>query len=273
MASELNTAATLFLGHAMHSPETVTFTSGELACFTRPCPPSESTNEDACGFLSRNNQSVVLMLADGMGGSSYGGESSTIALQSVKKEIEALGESDTLVRTAIVNAFENANESIRGISGSAGTTLVVVEIDGKSFRPYHVGDSAILVVGGKGKVKYQNVAHSPTGFSIEAGFMEEAEAMQHEERHLISNVLGTAEMYIQIGPKVTLSQRDTVLLASDGLTDNLYLEEIVKCCRVRPLKKAIEMLVELATQRMTQSEEGKPSKPDDLSILLYRPAQ
>lgn len=273
MASELTTETALFLGHAMHAPEIVSVAGGELACFARPCPSSESTNEDACGFLARDNQSIVLMLADGMGGSNYGGESSAIALQSVKKEIEALGESETLVRTAIVNAFENANESIRNISGSAGTTLVVVEIDGKTFRPYHVGDSVILVVGGKGKVKYQNVVHSPTGFSVEAGFMEEAEAMQHEERHLISNVLGTAEMYIQIGPKVTLSQRDTVLLASDGLTDNLYLEEIVNCCRVRPLRNAIEKLVELATQRMVQSEEGKPCKPDDLSILLFRPGR
>ena len=101
--------------------------------------------------------------------------------------------------------------------------------------------------------------------------LDEDEAVQHDQRHLLFNVIGASDMRIEIGPPVKLDRRDTVLLASDGLMDNLYLDEIVEIVRKGRLSDAADELVRRAVERMTQSAGDEPSKPDDLTVVLFRP--
>ncbi len=152
----------------------------------------------------------------------------------------------------------------------AATTLTVVEIDGMRIRPYHVGDSPALVVGQRGQIKLQSISHSPVGYGLEGGFIDEKEARHHEERHLVSNVIGTEDMRIDVGPALKLAPRDTVLMASDGLVDNLQTQEIVDCVRKGPLENAANVLARQAGSRMRSRESGTPSKPDDLTFILFR---
>ncbi len=112
--------------------------------------------------------------------------------------------------------------------------------------------------------------HSPTGFAVEAGYLDQREALHHEDRHLVSNFLGTPDMRIDIGAEIRLRPRDTVLVASDGLMDNVHVEEIVERIRCGPLDAAANRLLELANQRMQNTVGEQPSKPDDLSLVLFR---
>jgi serine/threonine protein phosphatase PrpC len=77
-------------------------------------------------------------------------------------------------------------------------------------------------------------------------------------------------MRIDVGAAVELDSRDTVLLASDGLMDKVYVDEIIEIARKGPLSAAANALVEVAAQRMRKARGGQPSKQDDLSIILYR---
>jgi len=193
-------------------------------------------------------------------------------VESLRDEVAAIAESQTLLRTAIINGIERANQRVQDGAAGAGTTLAVVELNDGAVRPYHIGDSVVLVVGGRGKIKLQTVAHSPVGYGIESGLLDEDDAMHHGERHVISNFIGTSEMRIDIGSPLELSQRDTVVLASDGLFDNLHVEEVAEIVRVGKLSRAVAVLVTTARQRMENSVEGMPSKPDDLTIVAYRPS-
>ena len=67
-----------------------------------------------------------------------------------------------------------------------------------------------------------------------------------------------------------LRPRDTVLVASDGLTDNVHLDEIVERIRKGSLADGATSLMSLATRRMARESAGFPSKPDDLSLILFR---
>ena len=87
---------------------------------------------------------------------------------------------------------------------------------------------------------------------------------------MISNVLGSTEMRIDVGSPIDLAPRDTLVLASDGLSDNLLLSEIVELVRAGPLPDAARDLATSATHRMEEPREGKPSKPDDLTFLVFR---
>lgn len=70
-------------------------------------------------------------------------------------------------------------------------------------------------------------------------------------------------MRIDVGSALQLAPRDTVLLASDGLSDNLHVSEIVERIRKGPLEVGAMRLADDAWRRMTQPESGPPSKPDD----------
>ena len=119
-------------------------------------------------------------------------------------------------------------------------------------------------------MKLQTVPHSPVGYGVEAGLIDEDEAMHHEHRHVVSNFIGTPDMHIAIGPPVTLARRDTLLLASDGLFDNLYSDHIVETIRRGNLLAASQRLASASRQNMLTVREGHPSKPDDLTFIAFR---
>jgi serine/threonine protein phosphatase PrpC len=145
----------------------------------------------------------------------------------------------------------------------------VVQLENGEARPYHVGDSQILMVGGRGKVKLLTTSHSPVGYAVQAGMLEEHEAIDHEERHLVSNYLGSAEMHVEMGSGRRLSDRDGLLVASDGVLDNLLLDELVGLLKSGPAEKAAAKIAELASERMREPRDGKPHKPDDLTLVVF----
>jgi PPM family protein phosphatase len=95
------------------------------------------------------------------------------------------------------------------------------------------------------------------------------EAMHHEDRHIVSNVVGDPRMRIEMGPTIALSQRDTVVIASDGLFDNLSVNEVVAGMRKGKLSEALASVSDSAYQRMLGIKD-QPCKPDDLSMIAFR---
>ena len=174
------------------------------------------------------------------------------------------------MREAILDGIEKANQQILKQTGGAATTLAAVEVQNNQVRPFHVGDSMIMVCGQRGKIKLQSIAHSPVGYAVESGLLDEDEAIHHEERHLISNVVGAEDMSIEIGSQRKLDKHDTVIVASDGLFDNLYLSEITELIRKGDLEYAATQLIELAHQRMQENVADLPCHPDDLTFILFR---
>ena len=233
-------------------------------------PFKETENEDTVAVIPYGPGAAVLVVADGAGGLPAGKRASLTAVTTLAAALQTAMDKTMLLRTAILNGIEAANEAVLGIGNGSATTMTVVTIEGLVARSYQIGDSEALVVGQRGLVKLQTTAHSPTGFAVEAGFLDEREALHHEDRHLVSNFLGTSDMRIDVGTGVELRPRDTVLVASDGLTDNVHLEETVEYIRKGPLVESARQVVDLATTRMNAEWDGQPSKPDDLSLILFR---
>ncbi|HBP18589.1 MAG TPA: hypothetical protein DEA08_12495 [Planctomycetes bacterium] len=171
------------------------------------------------------------------------------------------------LRERILRGFERANEVIREV-GVGATTLVVVEAAPGWVRTYCCGDSQALLVGGRGKLKLVTLPHSPVGYAVEAGFLEEAEARGHEERHLVSNLLGDDALRVTMHGPVERAAQDTVVVASDGLFDNLDPEAVAELACARPLEEAARALAERAWERMASGEAG--TKVDDLALVLHR---
>lgn len=252
------------------SPTVLPFAGGQVAVFSARSPDKTTPNEDAACLVETPKLGAMMAVADGCGGMPNGDEASRIAVESLSRCVAALGDDGPSLRSALLDGIEKANRQVKDLGTGAASTLVAVEVAGEVIRTYHVGDSQVLLVGGRGKVKLLTRPHSPVGYAVEAGVISESEAHHHEERHVVSNVLGTFDTHIEIGPTRKLAQRDTLLLASDGLFDNLRTEEIVEIIRKGPLEKCASDLIDLTTRRM-HGEAGELTKPDDLTFILFRP--
>ncbi|MBT8137561.1 MAG: protein phosphatase 2C domain-containing protein [Gammaproteobacteria bacterium] len=242
---------------------------GEAVLCSFRAPDKDGSNEDSAAIVPLDRHAVILAVADGVGGSRLAHTASQDTVDALAG-IPADNDRGSSSRAAIVNAIEHANESVRASGNGSATTLALVEIDRHRVRPIHIGDSAVMVVGQRGRLRLQTVAHSPVGYAVEAGVMDEGEAMHHEDRHLVSNVIGARDMRIEIGQSLALARRDTVVLATDGVLDNLHPDELIEYVRVGNIEKAAERVMKAAQQRMLEPEAAAPSKPDDTTLVLYR---
>ena len=195
---------------------------------------------------------------------------SKITLRCLRTAVRQASEHGTPIRGAILDALENANRQVMDLGIGAATTFAALEVAGATLRPYHVGDSGILVVGQRRKVKLQTISHSPVGYAVESGLLDEHAAMHHDDRHVVSNMVGAADMRIEVGSPIRLAPRDTALIATDGLFDNLNPTEVVDIVRAGPLEQAANDLALRSAERMRTPEAKNPSKPDDLTFVLYR---
>ena len=242
----------------------------EIVAFSDRSPAKITANEDSALAMTYGTDAVVVAVADGAGGLPAGQRASNTAVAALRNALEQAAREKVLLRTAILNGIEAANAAVMALSNGSATTLTVVGADEDSARSFHVGDSSALLIGQRGKLKFQTIAHSPTGFAVEAGFLEETEALFHSERHVVSNFLGDSEMRIDVGASTRFAQFDTMVVASDGLTDNVRVDEITEAVRKGPITSALQRLTLEARQRMLGADSGQPCKPDDLTVLLMR---
>ena len=260
-----------FIESGMEQAVAYRFAGGRVALFSLKSPERESANQDSAALIPCADDSGVLMVADGVGGYAGGAQASRLAVEAMAEAVKDGVAAESNLRAAVLNGIELANQRVRDLGTGAATTIAVVLIQEGHMRSFHVGDSDILVVGGLGKMKHRTLSHGPVGYALEAGLMDEGEAMSHAQRNEVSNIVGIPDMRIEIGPKIRLAERDTVLLGSDGLYDNLFEEEIVERVRKGPLEKCAAAIVSTCRRRMEKPHRGEPHKPDDLAFILFRP--
>lgn len=259
--------AIIYTGEDQVQPVLHSLSFGDACAFTVKASNKETGNEDSIALIPYDATRGVIVVADGVGGHAKGGDASQIAVTALTEAIKEYGDSNGDLRDAILRGIDNANELILSRQLGSATTLIIAEIVGDQIRTYHAGDSVALITGQRGKLKYQTIAHSPIGYAVESGMLDEAQAMASDERHLVSNIVGCNDMRIEIGPQLRLAKRDTVLLCSDGATDNLLIDEIIDHIRSGSLLAAADYLLAACLKQM-QHEDGHI---DDLSVVLYRP--
>ena len=255
----------LWLEANMDSPQLFEIPCGQVVVYSRRCPNRRTPNEDAAMVFLVDEARAVLVVADGCGGMSGGADASRIAVTTIRRSLERVASGGSL-RSAILDGVEAANRKILKLGVGAATTLTVAVIERDRVRSLHIGDSQIVLVGARGKVKLQTPTHSPVGYAIEAGVLSESDAMTHEDRHLVSNVVGTHGCWVQVGLQRKVAKRDTLILATDGIFDSFSIEEVSELIRSGPLEKAAKELAYQAADRI-DSDIGKP---DDATFLLYR---
>lgn len=279
----------VFLELDHERPERLSPERGEAVLFSSKAYDKTTGNEDAALFCELPGAVTVLAVADGVGGLPAGAEAAATAIGAVRRAVERTversdrvadrsvdretdREAGSTLRSAIFDAFEDANARLLEQGVGAATTLVVVEVRGDVARAYHAGDSGALLVGQRGRVRFETIPHSPVGYGVAAGMLEPSQTHHHDERHLLSNCVGSREMRVEIGAPVTMAARDTLLLATDGVLENIERRDLIDQIRIGSLLQAATDLQARLRLTMAGVDPKLPAHPDDATALLFRTA-
>jgi len=194
----------------------------------------------------------LYVVADGMGGHQAGEVASRRAVEAVIAYYYGDAEHD--VGTSLVRAVQAANHQVYTMAQSdptkagMGTTLVAVVILGRKVYVANVGDSRAYLINSQG-IRQITEDHSWVEEQVRAGLLTHEQASRHPQRNLVTRALGSKpEVQVDLF-EGELSEGDTLLLCSDGLTGRVTDQELAFYVTRYPPKEAARQLVALANER------------------------
>lgn len=191
-----------------------------------------SHNEDSVKIVKNMMDEVMLIVADGMGGHRAGEIASGIAVDHLSKRFEDLSSIGSKLdainwldeNVSIINAeiikYANANPECLGM----GTTLVVAILTEDFLIFGNVGDSSGFVLKNM-KLHKVTKDHTLVNVLVESGELSEEEAQNHPKKNVLMRALGASDKQ-ELDKFAVETDVDGILLASDGLTNMLSVEQI-----------------------------------------------
>jgi PPM family protein phosphatase len=228
-------------------------------------------NQDCVRFVQNSAPSFgVLALCDGMGGARAGSVASTLALETfISKVTEYLADKKNKNETSekIRDAVEQANRIIfeRGRNDSQcegmGTTLVAAILKGNECYVANVGDSRAYLIS-DGNIEQITRDHSFVEEMVGRGTLTREAARNHPRKNIITRALGAEETVLCDIFEPKLDKDDLLLLCSDGLSNTLNDEEILKIAKdCKDISNIGKELLEMALSR---------GAPDNVTVGLLR---
>lgn len=237
-----------------------------------------SMNEDA--FISDPDKGIFLV-ADGMGGESYGEVASRMTAEfyvklitpflmdedltvpfehSVNEDLFCGAVAHAVVGTnSAVVEFVSENESHRGM----GSTLTAVVVHDGCLYVAHIGDSRLYRIRAD-KIEQITEDHTKVQEMVKNHIIPPEEARSHPKRHIITRCVGRKKRLKPDIFSLDFVADDTFLISSDGLHDMVCDEDIHQIVvESESLEIAGERLVETANQ-----SGGK----DNITVVLFQNA-
>lgn len=256
-------------GSATSAPQVVELEAFELCVSCRASPQRDDPedNEDALAVLRLADHAVLAVVADGVGGHGNGAAAARCVLDRLEAAFAEVPDAldFAAVGGRVLAALEGANDELVAATGSPAATVMVAAVMHDQLRTFHAGDAEALLVGQRGRLKLHIIKHGPAGHAEAAGVVDERGALEHPERHLITNMIGMQGMRVEVNSAVTMGARDTLVIGSDGLFDKLTRDAIAELVRVGPVDEAAVGLEQAVDARVAEDGHG-----DDCTFVLLR---
>ncbi|NEN90466.1 MAG: serine/threonine phosphatase [Okeania sp. SIO3H1] len=203
-------------------------------------------NEDSFGIQTQiENQETptekiiqakgLYVLCDGMGGHASGEIASQVAVDTIKQYFKVESSwsvglpSEEIIREAIIQAnqviYEINQQEVRSGSSRMGTTLVMAMVYDTKVAVAHVGDSRLYRLSRQGGLEQVTLDHEVGQREINRGVEPEI-AYGRPDAYQLTQALGPRDENF-VRPDVQffdLDEDSLLILASDGLTDNEFLQ-------------------------------------------------
>ena len=218
-----------------------------------------SNNEDAFVVELMDDNAVLAVVIDGVGGYEGGEVAAAIAQKEIPAYLKQFkrGERLELLKQAVNHAnnaiYEQRQKDEQRPNMSCVLTSALVDTERMVIDMVHVGDTRLYQFH-HGVLTKLSHDHSLVGYREEMGDLTEEQAMHHPKRNEISRDVGSELHEIDDrdfleAEELPLQPNSILLLCSDGLTDLITSKQIVSILEQNiPLKAKNKMLVDAANE-------------------------
>lgn len=225
-----------------------------------------NTNQDYAGIFNNEMKAPLVVLADGMGGHQAGDIASQIAVQYIGENWQNNKiTTEKATKNWLIEKSQEANEKIfqKGQSHSKylgmGTTLVGAFLLDHSFILANIGDSRAYLIREK-EICQLTEDHSLVNELVKSGEITKEMAINHPRKNILVRSLGMpGKIEVDIANHKWQSN-DYLLLCSDGLTNMISEEEILK------IIQSNQTLDEITNQLIASANEA--GGLDNITVLL-----
>ena len=215
------------------------------------------TNQDAYYISEENDNYILCILADGMGGYTGGEIASRLACMSAAQYIKQNFDDNKQytkeeIMDIIKKAMEYSNKVVYEKSKKEkeleqmGTTLEVCLIYNNRVHIGHIGDSRIYRIR-QNIMRKITTDHSYVQKLVKDGTITKEEAIHHPKKNMLMKALGCEE---EIEPDIMVkgfNPNDIILICSDGLTNMISEQEIYNII-IEDTKNATTHLIKKAKE-------------------------
>ncbi|QEE60936.1 serine/threonine-protein phosphatase [Salinibacterium sp. dk2585] len=209
----------------------VTLPEGELAL--------DFSYASDVGNVRRLNEDSILaappvfLVADGMGGHSFGDRASQSVVATFRS---TLGTVDAPSPESVVATIDSANEALMAmrepgedsVSGTTLTGLVLVStVSGYRWMVFNVGDSRVYRWDGRA-LEQVTVDHSAVQELLDAGQITTLEALSHPHRNVVTRAIGVHDEVDVDVWLLPVTGKQAFLVCSDGLSRELADDQIAQ---------------------------------------------
>ncbi|HLT25823.1 MAG TPA: PP2C family serine/threonine-protein phosphatase [Zeimonas sp.] len=216
---------------------------------------ARTTNQDRMGYCF-TRESLLMLVADGMGGHLHGEVAAHLALQAAAACFQAdarplLDDPPAFLDRALRHAHHEIlrYQALHDLPEAPRTTIVACVVQQGRAWWAHAGDSRLYWVR-DARLVARTRDHSKVQNLIDLGQIDEAEAEAHPERNKVLNCLGSPfEPTVDLGGDVVLRPGDTLMLCTDGVWSALTEPVLVEHLSAEPVLAAVPRLVRTAVDR------------------------
>jgi len=206
-------------------------------------------NQDRMGYLYTRD-SLLMVVADGMGGHARGEIASEITLQTVAAMFQRLAkpmlpDPARFLEDSISASHRELHRyrAENSLPEAPRTTVVACVIQQGLATWAHAGDSRLYLIRGP-RIAARTVDHSRVHHLVSSGLISDEDAKDHPERNRIYNCVGAyVAPTVEIGHPTALHSGDVVMLCSDGLWGALHDRQIVDAFASKTVMRAVPDLV------------------------------
>ena len=209
-----------------------------------------SNNEDQ---RIESPQLGLFGVCDGLGGHAAGEVASTLASQTITREVGlGSGTAPEILRASIEAANQKILEeqSLNPERRGMGTTVSAVWVSGSHGQVWalHLGDSRIYRMRSR-KISQETEDHSPVFRLYQQGDLTKDQILQHPQKNLLERSLGISSTISPDVFQLDIQLEDRLLMCTDGLSDSLRDSEIEALLQEPSLEVSVTRLIAEANRR------------------------
>lgn len=231
-----------------------------------PCQSSllgnRKINQDRCTFLRENN-SLLMGLADGMGGHPRGEIAAQMLIDTCEHYFSRTPQPILNPNSFLTRLLHKAHESIVAYGYEQEpaidprTTAVALLIHNNTAHWAHAGDSRLYLLRHK-RIQAKTVDHSYVERLKQQGVISASEQKAHPQRNFVTRCLGgnISAPDISLG-RHQLELDDILLMCSDGLWGSVSETQLIDAFfGGLPLQEAVDRLTQTASKKAAPSSDN-----------------